>query len=505
MERAAVLFAGSSLIFIAAYILIAPFRRAISFTQDDAFFYFEIARRIGLGQGSTFDGITRTNGYHPLWQCLLVPFAPLMNASREFGARIVLLFSVALMALALCQIHRVATRLAPNKAWTGLLYVTLTLVWASIYGMESALAAFLLATMLTLVMNEEDLRSVPNGIKIGFASSLLVLSRLDAAVYIVALDGIWALLLLRASVRNRESWQPLLCCVAVQFCLIGLYFAHNQLEYGHLLTVSALAKAGRFHGVNTAWVRRPLCLVAMVNVGLGCLAVWVRRGQRNQLPLQAAMAGSCLTMLEVVLRGTFETLVWYHALTVFCGALFVPVLMADLGGRGRAGQLVRWGIACFGGLIFVQAVWSRLAQPSNIKLRYEKAVWIARYAPSNAVFAMTDSGMLGYRSERPVIDADGLTCSFDFQDAIHHDTLPGWMARAGVNYIVSDPYQRIVKTCDGHVATDIEIWEGMYGEQRHVYAIIEPVFAQGNYRLWRINSIRNGLSSEIDGCTRRAD
>ena len=42
---------------------------------DDGFYYLEIASRLSRGQGFTFDGINATNGFHPLWQFLLVPVA----------------------------------------------------------------------------------------------------------------------------------------------------------------------------------------------------------------------------------------------------------------------------------------------------------------------------------------------------------------------------------------------------------------------------------------------
>ena len=41
---------------------------------DDAFYYFQVASRMAAGEFSTFDGITRTNGYHPLWLFLITPF-----------------------------------------------------------------------------------------------------------------------------------------------------------------------------------------------------------------------------------------------------------------------------------------------------------------------------------------------------------------------------------------------------------------------------------------------
>ncbi|HID08358.1 MAG TPA: hypothetical protein EYP10_14555, partial [Armatimonadetes bacterium] len=43
------------------------------FTPDDVFYYLKTAMNIAQGHGSTFDGVNRTNGYHPLWMLLLVP------------------------------------------------------------------------------------------------------------------------------------------------------------------------------------------------------------------------------------------------------------------------------------------------------------------------------------------------------------------------------------------------------------------------------------------------
>ena len=43
--------------------------------RDDAFYYFQIAYHLAGGEFSTFDGgLTRTNGYHPLWLLLVTPF-----------------------------------------------------------------------------------------------------------------------------------------------------------------------------------------------------------------------------------------------------------------------------------------------------------------------------------------------------------------------------------------------------------------------------------------------
>ena len=42
-------------------------------TFDDGFYYFKIAQHIAQGAGSSFDGVTTTTGYHPLWMLCLIP------------------------------------------------------------------------------------------------------------------------------------------------------------------------------------------------------------------------------------------------------------------------------------------------------------------------------------------------------------------------------------------------------------------------------------------------
>jgi hypothetical protein len=93
--------------------------RLLQFIPDDAFYYFAIARRISLGQGSTFDGISRTNGYHPLW-LLVLSLASLLRLSREAEARIAMVLGVIMLGAAVFFLRAVARRLAPSDRWVAL-------------------------------------------------------------------------------------------------------------------------------------------------------------------------------------------------------------------------------------------------------------------------------------------------------------------------------------------------------------------------------------------------
>lgn len=44
------------------------------FLEDDLFYYFEIAKNFYSTHHFSFDEITYTNGFHPLWQLILILF-----------------------------------------------------------------------------------------------------------------------------------------------------------------------------------------------------------------------------------------------------------------------------------------------------------------------------------------------------------------------------------------------------------------------------------------------
>ena len=72
--------------------------------QDDAYYYFLVARHLVSSGQSTFDGITLTNGYHPLWLGIVALqywlFGPSMLLTRciEFALGFGALWSLLLVA-----------------------------------------------------------------------------------------------------------------------------------------------------------------------------------------------------------------------------------------------------------------------------------------------------------------------------------------------------------------------------------------------------------------------
>jgi hypothetical protein len=63
------------------YLAIADEARFLAYVPDDAFYYFKIAENVTRGYFFSFDTVTETNGFHPLWLFVIVPIISLFGKS----------------------------------------------------------------------------------------------------------------------------------------------------------------------------------------------------------------------------------------------------------------------------------------------------------------------------------------------------------------------------------------------------------------------------------------
>ncbi|HMR98223.1 MAG TPA: hypothetical protein PKE62_03130 [Anaerolineales bacterium] len=171
------------------------------FTRDDAYYYFKVAQNISEGHGSTFDGINKTNGYHPLWMLICVPIFALARFDLVLPLRILLLVMSALQISTAILLYRLLGKIfAPAVgAIAALFWVFSFDVLVNIYqqGLESGIAAFFVALLL-YKLHEFEINRRANTTTtkqlalLGLIGALTIFSRLDL-VFFVALCGIWVI------------------------------------------------------------------------------------------------------------------------------------------------------------------------------------------------------------------------------------------------------------------------------------------------------------------------
>jgi len=169
------------------------------FTRDDAYYYFKVAQNISEGHGSTFDGINRTNGYHPLWMLICIPIFALARFDLILPLRILLLVLSGLSVWTAILLFRLAGKtIAPAIGAIAALYWVFNFdIVVNLYqqGLESGIAAFFVVLFLYKLYQFEvnwhtNAVTQKQVAMLGIIGALTILSRLDL-VFLVALAGVW--------------------------------------------------------------------------------------------------------------------------------------------------------------------------------------------------------------------------------------------------------------------------------------------------------------------------
>jgi hypothetical protein len=442
-----------------AWVALLPLDRLVATClSDDAFYYFGIARNLAAGRGPTFDGVIPTNGFHPLYQFLLVPLYRL-TADPVLPVRISLLFLAAVGAATALPIHGIVARATSPRA--GLLAAIFWLgnpqaIRIGLSGVEAGLAVFLLALTawhaVVLLAGPLD-RTRPLAV-LGLLAGLTVLARADMAVPL-------SLLGLGVAVRVLRRDGPLagrlarLAAAAVPAALLVLpWLVWNRANFGGFVPESGRTLYYRAHtqfhdgapytladaiGHSVVLVRRAanswfldlvgfrdprsgvlLALILLVVI-LGARVVEKRAafepGRARGLP----EFGIGLCLLWLFYAGVFwQTKSWYFlpailgialAFGVLLGAFDRVYLTAKTPAAGAA-ALAALAVFVVGGHLQRAADFlEREAQPwQRVYLLVGRDLAAGRLIEAAApeTLGAFNAGIVGYFAERRVVNLDGV-------------------------------------------------------------------------------------------------
>ncbi len=217
------------------------------FNIDDGYYYFVVARNLAAGKGFTFDGLSATNGFHPLWMFITTPIFALPGKILPLRVLAALLAAMsAATALALYRLS--AGRLGGGPAFlTALGFALLPPIHNTVVrgGMESGLSAFLIAFLLLRLANT----------RIGEARTVLGAGLVACAAFLARLDNIFLALLAGAWLLGRGwllgeglrvNWRrirlPALHYFGPLAAVLVAYLLWNAVGFGTLTPVSGQVK-----------------------------------------------------------------------------------------------------------------------------------------------------------------------------------------------------------------------------------------------------------------------
>ena len=383
---------------------------------DDSFIYARYISNALAGNGMVYNTGEHVNALSsPLYSYLLLLTSWLLHGN-------VLLGTIVLSGVFLVLASILAEYLTPFSG----LFIASTAYFYYLVGMETSLFVFMILAIITLFQMEKwDW--------LPLASVLLVLSRFEGGLLVAVVA--WRLY----QRRVWPTWKAFIPAILLAVC----YLLLNHHYYGVYLPSSATAKLGQ--GFSGLWGRWPTAFVSHFSMAMVTF-------QKTKF-IMYLVAVFCITGVTQMYREGFSRLA-----LPFCGLLLAFYVLLNMTGLYfwyfapfiffaiiyACGPIPKTRVATLTasvlllGSVFANAGFLRLPWPEEDRYTgYPDAgKWIDQHTPPNAHVAAVEIGILGWYSNRYIVDVIGLVTP---KNAVHvaHRDLISWLAEDRPDYIVA--------------------------------------------------------------------
>lgn len=407
---------------------------------DDSFYYFQIARNITEGLGSTFDGVNPTNGYHPLWMLVLLPLYALFSqpivldvAPIHAALAVSAVFNALLGFVLLAIMGRYTDSPWIKAVALGVWFFNPYNQYHVVDGLETALSLLCIATFLWVALRFKERPSDGNLALVGISAGLMMLARLDNVFYFVMF-----LLWLVYDRGLYKSVRPILFVGVIATLVVSPWLLFNYLVFGMLFTSASVAYTIVNHEIikqdNGASLFQQLkAVVYMTDYSLRSFLVPNTGAPSVFLVVLGAAAGFLLSAkaytkdlvrhvpLEIFVFGGFVLVFfvnagirwspreWYFAALNLFIALGVAWLLQKLRERDMLPPFVVVGF-CFLTLALFFINWEKSLRDSynTADSIFEATLWMNDNLPADASIGAFNAGIVAYFSTHRVINLDGL-------------------------------------------------------------------------------------------------
>jgi hypothetical protein len=462
---------------------------------DDAFYGFSIAKNIAGGLGSTFDGVTRTNGFPPLPMLILIPIFASFRQSLAAPVQASLIVMSIFDLMTGYLIYRILMRVSD---WRGAIIgsafwlLNPCFMLVTLTGCEAGFCVFFDALCLLLLIRflSGDSPRARSLIALGIGAGLAILGRSDA-IFLVLAVAIALAADRRVPPRRRMATLAIFGCLTA--VTISPWIVWNLVNFGMAGPVSGLVKPFRSHNLylqkygtyfSTAllkqigsWSYISLHIIATsVGLGAGLFAV-IAIAAVAQILSDAARKKCMLTnpMVTALLFAAFmicfysfyfwQTHPWYFHSTcmVFCLAL-------GWAGSRWIGMLPRvlqklWVPA----LVLLVAI---SAHRGKIHWRNGLFPWQGDYVTTarqlrrrfgdERRFAAFNAGIYKYFSEVPLLNVDASVNNEAYQAMRDRTLFNDYLKKREIHYLVDQEYV-------------VKMYWSLYGPKAGMDAYLRPV------------------------------
>lgn len=343
--------------------------------SDDAYYYFVTARHLAGGAGPTFDGLSMTNGFHPLWMLAVVPVFAAFSGDPWLPVRTALSLTVicdlasGLLLHDLVRRHRGQSVAAIAAAAWFILPPTALL---GLQGLEASLSTLMLLCLLRHLDRLDGVATVSfrsatmTGVWLGLAG-LARTDNLAAAGVAVVACGV----LQGASGTAGAMCRRLATVGSATLLVTAPWFIWNLATFGSLLQVSGQVKLRvheLFGGLPWGWGDMGSAVITLLHMLFPTMLVSTKYlcgeqfdGGSFALPIGLVSQAIILFLFAVGARRRWGDRTWRAAVFVF--PLVVLLTHTALFGAVWRSYATWYAHGCFALLIIlIAAGWRPRAQ-----------------------------------------------------------------------------------------------------------------------------------------------
>ena len=418
----------------ALFFLLAPAK----FPADDGFFYPQIAYHIVHGNGSYFNNLYLTNGYHPLWMLVCV-FAELIN---PFGkeAVVYILWCFQLFFI-IASLSKLRVFFLDNLAGKILGFFLISILFFSL-GTLYLTEAHINLLCFTLLIYFLALRK-NNDWVFGILFSLVFLSRLDNVFPLIFL-GLYYI------IQRKWDYRVVLKSGFVILILCGSYLLSNIHWFGALVPISGRVKSSFPHIQSPFFIGTISKFFLAINIIALLIFISIKKIRYRNLKIYVSLG----SLVQLVYNILFQSQLgqWYYVLQVIVMILILGDLISIIL-RSKSNNIrLSYALILMG--IFVSCTVGYLKMSSNFSLQFvllDKDSDISRRSEDEVrafaedlkntlpaetrMFTYDFPGKLAFYSGLNIIPADGLVANKAFFDDISSLSFDQYLKKNNIAYI----------------------------------------------------------------------
>jgi hypothetical protein len=424
----------------------------LSLVTDDAFYYFKIAKNIVEGNGCSFDGIARTNGFHPLWLLCMTLVYWIANFDLTTPILVMLVLNYLICVFTFTLLFRlVEDYIAPGYGVVAVAVCLLpNVLTAMINGLETSIEIMAVVILIWLVYRNNILdafASRKSAFLLGIILGLIALCRLDTAFIFLAAVGMTLVSIFALRVPFKRGFGRLfIICVGFGL-VVAPYFIWNLVMFGHVTPISGAVKS-TFPSISInvfSWRGDKRFGAVMLAVSITLLAIAFfkdRSRSRNwsdtlNSPLLLLAIGLGLHYAHVSLFLQWGVNWWHFAAYGPLLALAIAKFAHRVTGTHLWMRRITITVLVLPMLVLSVYTNTRFIRIKGEQHRgwLEAATWARENTPPDAVFAAMDAGLFGYFSERSVINLDGKANGYDYLRSLREGTVSEYLVCANTSYV----------------------------------------------------------------------